>query len=274
MANEESPVVSVVLPYFNGEEFLEDALTSVRAQTFEKFEVLVIDDGSSDETQSQYAKDLICSLSDNRFRYHYKVNGGLSDARNFGIENGRGRYICFLDQDDTWAESKLEKQVEILEQCSEADLVFTDGLRIGDVESRLDCAKQFRLSDGLLERPFEKMLKGNFIPCSSVMFRRDLVDRGGMSNRYFASCPDYELFIRFSQVGGFFFLDQPLLNYRIHAKNTTKNVPRLNLEFIIVLFSQRLDSFGQRIIATKSMVKAVCWVVSFWLKKLVSFHSS
>ena len=103
--------VSIILPYFNGKQFISDTITSIVSQTFENFEALIIDDGSTNTEDSLYLKELINNHSDSRLRYLYKKNSGLSLTRNYGIELSIGTYIAFLDQDDIWVADKLEKQV-------------------------------------------------------------------------------------------------------------------------------------------------------------------
>lgn len=103
-----SPLVSVVIPTYNREEYLEIAIQSVVNQSYTNIEILVIDDGSKKE----YAKK-ICAKFSNCF-YYFKENGGLSSARNYGISVAKGEYIAFLDDDDFWENSKIEKQVKIL----------------------------------------------------------------------------------------------------------------------------------------------------------------
>ena len=110
----EKAIVSVILPFFNGKRFLEEAVESVRTQTYSHFELLIIDDGSTDPDESQYASTLVDKYDDPRIKYLYKENGGLSDARNFGFQNSIGDLICFIDQDDLWVENKLQLQTDVL----------------------------------------------------------------------------------------------------------------------------------------------------------------
>lgn len=113
------PLVSIIIPTYNRDKYLEESIISVVNQTYQNFEILVIDDGS----KVNYAED-ICK----KYRscnYFFKENGGLSSARNFGIRKAKGTYIAFLDDDDFWKEDKIEKQVKILESKKHINCVHS-----------------------------------------------------------------------------------------------------------------------------------------------------
>ncbi|MBX2826551.1 MAG: glycosyltransferase [Flavobacteriaceae bacterium] len=114
---ETQPLVSVIIPTYNRETYLLKAIESVVRQTYSHIEILVIDDGSS----VPYAKET-CGRYEN-CHYYYKENGGISSARNFGIEKAKGAYIAFLDDDDLWASEKLARQVLALQEASDVMLV-------------------------------------------------------------------------------------------------------------------------------------------------------
>src|ERR1051326_205992 len=107
------PQVSVIIPTYNSAHYLADAVESVLSQTFQDIEVLIIDDGSTDETETviqRYGSLVRC------FRQR---NSGVAVARNRGIEESRGEYVAFLDADDTWLPHKLERQLAALDECSD-----------------------------------------------------------------------------------------------------------------------------------------------------------
>lgn len=113
------PLVTVIITTYNREEFLETAIQSAVNQSYSNIEILVIDDGSV----HNYAQD-ICNKFSN-CTYHFKVNGGLSSARNYGIKLAKGNYIAFLDDDDFWDSSKIEKQMKILNENPSVDCVHS-----------------------------------------------------------------------------------------------------------------------------------------------------
>lgn len=114
-----TPLVTVIIPTYNRKEYLETAIRSVVDQSYENIEIIVIDDGSTDN----YAQPICATYSN--CTYFYKENGGLSSARNYGINLSEGEYIAFLDDDDFWESSKIEKQVKILFENPSVDCVHS-----------------------------------------------------------------------------------------------------------------------------------------------------
>ena len=124
--NNTTNLVSIIIPTYNREKYLEEAILSVINQTYNNIEILVIDDGSKDN----YAIS-ICEKYKNCF-YKYKKNGGLSSARNFGVKESKGEYIAFLDDDDFWRKDKLEKQVSVLNNFNDIDCVHSSALVVNE----------------------------------------------------------------------------------------------------------------------------------------------
>jgi glycosyltransferase involved in cell wall biosynthesis len=115
----QEPLVSVIITTYNRDKYLEEAIYSVLNQTYLNIEVLVIDDGSV----KNYAEQICVKYSN--CTYHYKINGGLSSARNYGIEKAKGEFIAFLDDDDFWKPLKIEKQIKVLVENSSIDCVHS-----------------------------------------------------------------------------------------------------------------------------------------------------
>lgn len=113
------PLVSVVIPTYNRTDYLENAIRSVVKQSYTNIEIVVIDDGS----YNNYAQSICAQFSN--CNYHYKENGGLSSARNYGVNLAKGEYVAFLDDDDFWERSKIEKQVKVLLGNSSVDCVHS-----------------------------------------------------------------------------------------------------------------------------------------------------
>lgn len=118
-----NPSISVIVPVYNREHSITQALESVKSQTYKNFEVIIVDDGSTDDTAAQVKS----FLSDERFTYWYQPNSGKpSCARNSGIRHAKYDWVAFLDSDDHWLPNKLEQQVNVLEALDNVDLVFSD----------------------------------------------------------------------------------------------------------------------------------------------------
>ncbi|MEJ2610102.1 MAG: glycosyltransferase family 2 protein [Candidatus Thiodiazotropha sp.] len=121
--------VSIIIPTYNYAQFIKESIDSVLLQTYRDFELLIIDDGSTDDTE-----EIVTEIRDSRLKYIKIPNGGVSVARNKGLELAQGEYIAFLDADDKWHPEKLELQVRIFNEYPEIGLVFTDFLRFDESE--------------------------------------------------------------------------------------------------------------------------------------------
>jgi len=113
-----NPLISIIIPVYNGQSYLAEAIKSILDQTIKEFQIIIVDDGSDDNSA-----DIIKSFS-GPIEYHYLTNGGTAAARNFGVQNSKGSFLAFLDQDDLWTENKLEIQLSAFSKNSELDVVF------------------------------------------------------------------------------------------------------------------------------------------------------
>lgn len=198
--------VSVVIPTYNSVRYVTVAIESVLAQTFKDFEILVIDDGSTDNTREvleKYASPI---------RYLYKPNGGVSSARNYGIENARGKYIAFLDADDLWLPEKLERQVALLEADEEIGLCYAATEKVDEnlqPKSHIE-AKAF---DDYCEA---LLLNLNIVAgsCSSAIVRRDIAQQTNGFDAQFSTCADWEYWLRLSLLTKFAPVAEYLVKYR------------------------------------------------------------
>lgn len=202
-----SPLVSVITPTYNRADFIGEALQSVKEQTYEHFEHLIIDDGSTDDTREILAP----FLEDARFRYFYQENQGQSVARNLGLAKARGDFICFLDSDNLWVLSKLATQLEIFRQHPEADVVYGDSITINHAGKEISRRNMPRFS-GYIVLP---LLKDNCVSMNTVMVRQRCFNKiGGMdiNNRL---AEDYELWLRFSLHFRFQYIPEYFAYYRV-----------------------------------------------------------
>src|SRR5262245_21576355 len=179
------PLVTVVIPAYNCESFIDETLNSVYSQTYENIEVLVIDDGSTDST-----KEVLRRQGD-RIRYLWQQNQGTAAARNAGLRNANGEFIAFLDNDDVWMPKKIQQQVEALQRFSNCGLVFTNGKtfdRTGiDRESLVPAhlgawiqKQSTDREDAICGDLFQEFLIANVISsATAVMLRKELAQRLG-----------------------------------------------------------------------------------------------
>ena len=172
--------MSVIIPVFNAERYIHASLASVLGQTYSDYEIVVVDDGSTDGTQAAVR------ASAGPIRYVRQANQGPAVARNTGIASGRGALICFLDADDAWLPDKLALQIAMIDAQPNLGLVFADEDEFDD--RGVQCASLLRTSrfypeivSGLpIVNAFGKLLEENFIPTSTVMARRECFDAAGL----------------------------------------------------------------------------------------------
>lgn len=214
--------VSVIIPAYNYAGYLPEAIESVLNQTFRDFELLVVDDGSTDNTREV----MRAFLHDPKARYVYQENQGLAAARNAGIRNTNGEFVAFLDADDVWLEQKLEKQVEIMDSKPEVGLVYTDIYFI-DGEGKILTDRQW--ARRRKKTMFEDLLFSNVITgsASSSLIRRECLDRVGLFDESFKSLEDLDLWLRIARHYEFERVDERLTKIRHHALNMQVNVDRM-----------------------------------------------
>jgi glycosyltransferase involved in cell wall biosynthesis len=204
--------VSVIIPAYNAEPYVGEAIESVLAQTWRDFEVVAIDDGSTDATLT------ILRSFEPRIRVVSQPNRGPAAARNAGIDNSTGEYIAFLDGDDLWKAEKLSEQVSLLDQRSDVGLVYSESLMFSDA-GRRDIHRKIGYA---IEPSLGFLLLGNCIPTSTVMFRRDCVNRVGRmseAKELLEGGEDYEYWLRIAQCYSIAGIPKPLAFYRTHQDN-------------------------------------------------------
>jgi glycosyltransferase involved in cell wall biosynthesis len=211
------PAYSVVIPTYNFGGFIAAAIDSVLAQTERDLEIIVVDDGSTDDTEARLAPYR------DRIRYFRQSNAGPSVARNRGILHAEAPLIAFLDADDLWRPTKLARQAAYLKQHTDTVLCYTDFTR-GHApgatnESRLQLYEYKGSGDA-----FHSLLLENFIHTSSVLVRREALARAGLFAANLRGAEALELWMRLARVGPFGFLDEVLIDVRRHETNTTNSV--------------------------------------------------
>jgi glycosyltransferase involved in cell wall biosynthesis len=226
MKLESMPKVSVVIPAYNAMAYLPAAVESVLSQTFTDFEVLIIDDGSTDHIVSW-----VSGLTDPRIRLISQVNQGLSAARNTGIINAQGDYIAFLDADDLWAPIKLEKQVHCLDNHPTVGLVHTFMLFV-DVQGK--STGRVMASD-LAGEVWAQLAIRNAIACPSVMARRECFDRVGLFDQTLRSIEDWDMWLRIAAEYPFAVIKAPLAYYRQVPNSMSKNCKVMEASFNTML---------------------------------------
>lgn len=208
-----APTVSVVVTTFNRAKLLAETLDSILAQTYTDFELIVVDNISEDGT-----REYVAGLADPRIRYFRNPNEGvIAVNRNYGIQQARGKYIAFCDDDDLWLADKLRQQVEILEQKPEVALCYTHAESFsGDKVIR-----QKMTGRQIHRNHFFQLLRGNFISNSSVLVRREVVQELGLLTTDRTVFEDYDMWLRIAKRYELASIDASLIRYRLHVTNAS-----------------------------------------------------
>ncbi|MCF8321923.1 MAG: glycosyltransferase [Flavobacterium sp.] len=253
--NINKPEVSVIIPAYNALDYIQESIDSVIAQTFTNWELLVIDDGSTDGT-SGLIKDY-CNR-DKRIKYFHQENGKQGKARNIGIANAKGIYIAFLDADDFWMPEKLKIQLEII-QLEKADLVFSDCYMFHD-NNVLDRTIKKNIPNITLKgnEALELFLQANRIPILTVLVKKEkiLLVHAFSEKSLIQNAEDYHLWLKLLISGCVFYgSKKTLASYRIHSKSVTNNNYSSGNKKIEVFFDLLNSNTGVKIIMLKALKK-------------------
>ena len=200
------PLISVIIPTFNRSLLLQRAINSVLKQTYENFELIIVDDGSTDNT-SEIVKDIIKRKTKQELVYIEQKNEGVSSARNNGVRRSRGEWIAFLDSDDEWLVKKLELQVNFIKNNANhwvhgEEVWIRNGKRVNQ-------KKIHQKSGGDI---FRSSLALCLVSPSTVMIHRELFIISGGFNEEFIVCEDYDLWLRLALEHEVGFIKDPLIN--------------------------------------------------------------
>ncbi|MDR3604182.1 MAG: glycosyltransferase [Syntrophaceae bacterium] len=204
------PFVSVIIPTYNRLELLKKTVVSVRSQSFRDFEIIVINDGSSDGTAEWLAEQHdVIGVN--------QPNSGIASSRNKGISASKGEWLAFLDHDDIWAPDKLQTQVDFVRANPQVGMVAVKHVRLG---TRISRTGPWKWIKGDL---FVKVFSESFIHTSSVMIGRDVLEKvGGFPTRYrFAD--EFDVWLKISKKYEIAFFDRPLVFIRFYDSNTSHN---------------------------------------------------
>jgi glycosyltransferase involved in cell wall biosynthesis len=210
--NAHKPAVTVVIPVYNSAHYISQTLDSIKAQTFADYEVIVVNDGSSDREELER----ILQSHPLSVIYLSQQNKGVSAARNAAIRIARGEFYAQLDADDQWTPDYLEVQLEILKSNPDVTLVYPNATIVGD---STDAGLEFmKLSPSEGEVNFETLVKQQCVVMTCVTGRMSAIRDTGMFDEDLRSCEDFDLWLRIAKNGGrIIYHRQPLAFYRRHA---------------------------------------------------------
>lgn len=241
--NEEHPLVSVIMPCYNGEKFIGEAIESALNQTYKNWELIIVDDRSTDNSKKIIKQYYI---ADTRIQYiQHKKNKGIPSTRNTGIKISNGEYIAFLDQDDLWMKDKLDLFIREFNRYdakvgiifSDIEIVFADNI-ISRNYKKVNYYKIQKLN----KRNFiKKLFMGNFIKTTSqVILRKECFNKLGLLDERLHGGDDGDFWLRAAGEFNFKYLDIPLTKYRFHKENTSKKIRYYMIEDAIVIIVPKI----------------------------------
>lgn len=201
--------VSIVLPTYNRGYIIKESISSVLNQTYSDFELIIVDDGSTDDTE-----DIINSIDDKRIKYiKLEQNSGVSNARNIGIEHSSYNYIAFQDSDDKWLPTKLEKQVKLLKQSSSnvgfvyhaIKYDFDNGYYLIIPDEKIKVEKK-------VKNIYAQMLYDNLIGAPTLLIKKECFDKVGKFDVSWRSLEDYDFALRLTKEYEAEYIDEVLLD--------------------------------------------------------------
>ena len=228
------PFFSVIIPLFNKEKFIEATLKSVLNQTFIDFEILIIDDGSTDNSAT-----LIKGFDDTRIRYFYKENAGVSSARNYGIEKSQSNYISFIDADDYWYPDFLEEMFKIIQNYPQQK-AFSAAIEIETSKKVIPASYSIvRTNDCEIVNYFTASSKETVICTSCAVFHKSIFEETGNFDITVKSGQDTDLWIRIGMNYPVVFSWKILARYIYDENSLSKNKNYLNKKINFSKFEQQ-----------------------------------
>jgi len=241
-------LISVIIPAFNAEDTILRAINSVRNQNISSLELIVIDDGSADNTVNVVANNIRKNESLHLIRM--QKNSGVSAARNAGIRAARGKFLAFLDADDTWLPEKLSKQIEVMKKDSSITLVSCN--------SELISESGIPVKEGHLNRPpvegndaWKTLLMYNFLPTPTVVTLTNLVKEIGGFDEALAVGEDLDLWIKLGLRGKVVVLKEILTNYYDRAGSLMKRHGRHTGDIVVPMLEKHIKEQSQKLSASE-----------------------
>lgn len=238
------PTISVVIPVYEQPQLLNEALDSVMKQTFNDIEAIVVDDASDTDF-----KPIIDRYGDQVRLLNHDENKGAAEARNTGIDAARGEYVAFLDADDRWISTKLEKQLEVFERAeANLGLVYT-----GFVQYELDGTEWERYPNARGDIYLEELERDRVHPTSTVMVRWECLERVGGFDPSLPSRQDYDLWIRITEHYKVGYVDEILVDKREQSDSISKDFDR-RIEGDLAVFEKVKDRTADLGMGTRNQI--------------------
>ena len=236
-------LISIIMPAYNSEKYISDAIDSVLLQTYQNWELIIINDGSTDLTQNIIDRYI---QIDNRINSIYQKNGKQGKARNLGISHSLGDFLAFLDSDDLWSPHKLEEQMnELIE--SRADLIFSRAYVIDERSKKSDYIICGHLGYLFGKEGVDHMIKMNRVPILTVLAKKNIIINSGgfIEDFLIANAEDYHLWLKLLMNKYVFWgSDKILASYRDYESSSTA-LDKLSLDKLPFVYKSLLNSFDE-----------------------------
>jgi glycosyltransferase involved in cell wall biosynthesis len=251
-------LVSVIIPAYNKSDYTCRTVDSVLAQTYPQIEIVVVDDGSTDDTRQRL------EAYGGRIRYVYKKNGGACSARNEGIRQAKGEYLAFLDCDDLYLPAKIEHGVQYLQGHPEAGFVHTKAYTMDQHDKVVGVYERLAgRRDGWIA---DRLILGNFVCNSTVVARRSCVEKAGSFDESMFMPADWDMWLRLAEQAPAGYIDEPLTKYRITDNYVFKNLEKAQQEEEVVIrkyFARNLQAgrVEKKVLSNLHMRFSQCYVL-------------
>jgi glycosyltransferase involved in cell wall biosynthesis/MoaA/NifB/PqqE/SkfB family radical SAM enzyme len=213
---ENSVLISICIPTYNRAEYIDEAIQCVLAQTYQNFEIIVVDDGSIDDTAT-----LVNRINDKRIRYLKKTHSGRPETRNLLIEKARGEYILWLDDDDLLDKQVLEKYMNVLENYPDTDVVYGNlSAYQGDISNQTTIFEAYDYTSNN-RSILKNLVNGSGITFGGSIMRKELLERYGCFDPAYMRAQDFELWTRIAPYAKFHKVNEIVYYYRQHGKNVS-----------------------------------------------------
>lgn len=257
-------MVSVIIPAYNASKYIEETIQSVLNQTYQNFEIIVVNDGSTDNTEGIIAGIM---RFDKRIQLINKKNTGVSDTRNIGMQCAKGEYIALLDADDTWEYDNLSLKSNILTTYDDISWVYSDMYEADENLHKMGIA-----ANGKTGNTLELILKweGEVVPgpCSNIVFRKKCIEDGCSFDKALSTAADQDFTLQLASKYKSCYINKPLWNYRILSNSMSRNIAVMEKDHIGVykkaeknnLFKSFL--FKQQCFSNLYLILAGSWYVN------------